>query len=189
MAQETLFQLLSRQPWWLSMLVAAVLYGGVHFIYAPIAPFVALPFAIVAVIIAYKQFRGGGVVNTADRLAALRAMSWENFSLIISEAYRRQGYVVKASTAAAYDFAVTKSSRTTLVQCRRWKVNQVGEGPVKELNDAVGREDAYNGVCIAAGEFSANARAYAAGKPVTLLAGTELANLVGNVKSRRWSGG
>jgi len=190
MAQETLFRILSRQPWWVSALVAAALFGVANLVYAPIAPFIGIPFAAVALYVAFHQLRGGAPVPAAERLAALREMPWENFSLIISEAYRRQGYAVAAAASPGHDYAVTKSGRTTLVQCRRWKVNQVGAGPVRELSDAIDRLEAYHGVCIAAGDFTANAREFAAGRPITLMSGPELAALVATVEktSRRWFG-
>jgi restriction system protein len=186
--KETLFRMLSRQPWWVSLLVAALLFAAAQLVYPPVAPFVALPFAVVAAIIGYRQARSVSPAVAEDRLARLRGMSWENFSLVVSEAYRRQGYAVEPAAGAGHDLRLVRNGRTTLVQCRRWKVNQVGAGPLRELHEAIERLDAYNGVCIAAGEFSANARAFAAGKPITLLDGAALAELVGSVDrgSRRW---
>lgn len=188
MAKESLFQVLSRQPWWLTLLVAVLIFGIVQLVFPPLAPFVALPFAAVAGYLAWRQMRAGPPVTVEERLAALRAMPWENFGLVVSEAYRRQGYAVEESTSAAFDFKLTKKGRITLVQCRRWKVNQVGDGPVRELANAMEKQDAFNCVCISAGEFSANARSFARGKPIALLNGGALAELVGTVekKSRRW---
>ena len=188
MAKRSLFSILSEFPWWLSALVAVLLFGIVQLVFPPLAPFVALPFIAVAAYFAYRQLRGKSPVDAAERLAALRAMPWENFSLVISEAYRRQGYTVEPSASAAFDFTLRKNGRITLVQCRCWKVNQVGAGPLRELDEAIARHDAFNGVCITAGGFSANARAYAAGKPITLLSDAALAELVGTLEktSRRW---
>jgi restriction system protein len=188
MAKRSLFSILSDQPWWVSLLVAAILFGIVQLFLPQLALFVALPFVAVAAYVAYKQLRGRSPVDAGDRLAALREMPWENFGLIISEAYRRHGYTVEESDSTAFDFTLRKNGQVTLAQCRRWKVNQVGIGPVQELYEAMLRIDAFNCVCIAAGEFSAKAREFAAGKPITLLSGAELAELVGVIgkKSPRW---
>lgn len=188
MARQSLFQILSRQPWWLTLLVAVLMFGITQLVYAPLAPFVALPFAAVAGYLAWQQLRAGPPVNLEERLAALRAMPWENFSLVVSESYRRQGYAVEASNSAAFDFRLTRRAQVTLVQCRRWKVNQVGDAPLRELFGAMEKHEAYNCVCITAGEFSRNAREYAAGKPLTLVSGAALAELVGTIekKARRW---
>ncbi len=188
MAKRSLFSILSEQPWWVSLLVAMSVFAITQLIVPQIAPFIALPFVAVAIYIAWKQLRGTSPINVEERLAALRAMPWENFGLIVSEAYRRRGYEVEASESGSFDFTLRKNGQATLVQCRRWKVNQVGIKPVRELHEALNRHDAFNCVCISTGEFSDSAREFAAGKPITLLTGTALVQLVGTIEktSRRW---
>lgn len=178
MAQETLFHILSRQPWWISAVVAAVLFGVTELIYPPVAFFVALPFLLLAGFIGYKQLRGGSEANADEKLTALRDMSWEEFSALVAEAYGRQGYAVAEARDSAYDFELTRGGRRTLVSCRRWKVRSVGAGPLQALAAAVDRVDAFNAICIAAGEFSPNAREYAATQPMTLVSGMALARLI-----------
>ena len=113
-------------------------------------------------------------------------MSWETFSAEVAQAYRRRGYAVAPATVAGYDFTLTKDGHATLLQCRRWKVNQVGEGPVRDLAKAVEASDASRGICLTGGDFTANARKLAAGEPVTLLSGADLVALVGRGKRRWW---
>ncbi len=189
MAKESLFNILSRQPWWVTLLVAFVLFWVAYAVFPPVAPFISLPFVALGCYIAFVQFRQGTPGNAGERLEALRGMSWESFSGAVTAAYRKQGYTVSPATDQGYDFRLVKDSRTTLLQCRRWKVNQVGEGPVRELARAVEREEAARGICLAAGEFSAPARRFAAGEPLTLVSGIELAKLVPQRKKRKWFGG
>lgn len=181
MAKRTLFSILSEQPWWVSLVVAAVLFAIAYQILPQFAPFVALPFVGVAIYVAWQRMRGGSPADAAERLAALREMPWEKFRAAICGAYRRQGYTVEESASGAFDFTLRKNGRITLVQCRRWKVNQVGIGPVRELYEAMSRHEAFNCVCVSAGAFSANAREFAAGKPIVLLSGAALAKLTGNI--------
>src|SRR5437660_491589 len=112
MAQQTLFRILLRQPWWVTLLVAFGLFVIAHAIFPPIAPFMALPFALLAFYIGYRQWRGAAAVGTDERLAQLRAMSWEEFSALVADAYRQQGYDVSKASAAGYDFTLTKAGRT-----------------------------------------------------------------------------
>ena len=184
MAQDTLFNILRRQPWWISLLVAFVLFWIAHAIFPPIAPFIAVPFVVLAVYIAIVQWRRGAPADIGSRLAELRAMSWESFSAAVTDAYRKRGYAVSTSVDAGYDFELVKGSEVILLQCRRWKVNQVGAGPVRELAVAVDRRDARRGICLAAGEFSAPARAVAANEPVLLISGSELVELIGARKKK-----
>ena len=44
--KESLFQILSRQPWWITLLVAFGLFWIAYAIFPPVAPFVALPFLV-----------------------------------------------------------------------------------------------------------------------------------------------
>lgn len=179
MAKESLFNILMRQPWWVTLLVAFVLFWIVYAIFPPVAPFMTLPFVLLAAFIAFKQWRRGSPFDTAETLTTLRAMSWDEFSAVIARSYRRQGYTVAPSQQAGYDFMLTRAGRVTLVQCRRWKVSVVGAGPLRELARAVEREEAAMGICVSAGSFSAPALAVVQTEPVSVMAGDELAQLVG----------
>ena len=189
MAQETLFRILSRQPWWVTLLAGFGIYALARVIYEPIAPFMAVPFVALSVYIGYSQWRGGAVVNAVERLVELRAMSWDAFSTALTDAYRRDGYSVAPADGAGYDFKLEKGARVTLLECRRWKVSQVGAAPVRELAKAVDREEAYKGICVTCSDFTAPARDLATKEPVTLVSGRELVELVGGGKKKRlWFG-
>lgn len=182
---RTLFSILLKQPWWISALVGMAGFGIAQLIFPPVAPWVALPFFIIALYVAYRQLRTVSPGQVDARLQALRELSWESFSKRIADAYRRQGYTVEPAQNvqhAAYDFKLTQNGRVTLLQCRRWKVNQLGIGPLEDLARAVSGSDAYRGICIAAGNVSPNAREFVAGKPITLVTGIELATLMGKIK-------
>jgi restriction system protein len=186
MAQETLFRILSRQPWWITLLVAAGLFWLTYAFFPPIAPFVALPFALLAVYIAIVQWRKGSPSDVEAHLETLRGMSWEDFSALVVKAYKERGYTVLPSEGRGYDFRLSKGGQTILLQCRRWKVNQVGAAPVRELAEAVAASDAYRGICLAAGEFSQPARKLTVDEPVSLVAGADLIELVGEPGKRSW---
>ena len=184
--QTTLFQMLARQPWWITVLVAFAMFWIAYAVFPPVAPFFALPFAVLAIYIGFKQWRSGVPSDPSERLQALRNMSWESFSAAVGDAYRKQGYVVTPSREPGYDFSLAKDGRVTLLHCRRWKVNQVGSDPVRELARAVDRAQAYRGICLATGEFSAPARKIAASEPLALISGTDLVMLIQPGQARRW---
>src|SRR5688572_28596325 len=186
MAQETLFRILSRQPWWITLLVALGLFWITYSIFPPIAPFVALPFVLLAGYIAVVQWRKGSPSDVDKHLETLRGMSWEQFSALVVQAYQERGYTVLPSEGRGYDFKLTKDSQTILLQCRRWKVNQVGAVPVRELAEAVANSDAYKGICLSAGEFSQPALKLTVDEPVSLVSGADLIELVGEPGKTRW---
>ncbi|HJQ62918.1 MAG TPA: restriction endonuclease, partial [Burkholderiales bacterium] len=89
MARQSLFGILSRQPWWVSLLAAMAAFAIAQLIFAPVAPFVALPFIAIAIYLAWRQLRSISPETVEARLAAVRALSWEEFAAIVSDAYRR----------------------------------------------------------------------------------------------------
>ena len=183
---DTLFAILMRQPWWVTLLVGAGLFGLTYALFPPIAPFVAVPFVVLAIYIAFMQWRKGSPSDVGQHLETLRGLSWEAFSAMVVRAYEKRGYAVLSSGGSGYDFKVTKDGQTMLIQCRRWKVNQVGAAPVRELAQAVEKSDAYRGICLSAGEFSQPALKLALDEPVSLVSGADLIELVGEPGKKSW---
>ena len=188
MAKKTLFSILLRSPWWVSVLAGALLAAIAYQFFPLVAPYVALPFLVIAVYVGWRQLCTPGATNTADMLGRLRAMSWENFSAVIHEAFRRDGYSVTEIAGGAADLELRKNGRVSVVTCKRWKVAQTGVGPLRELFDAMRARDAHECIYVAAGDFTANARAFATEKKIRLLSDAELAGLVARVErgQRRW---
>ena len=180
---RTLFNVLLEQPWWISALVGLAFFAIARAVFEPVAPWVALPFLVIAAVVGWKQMRTVSPGQVDARLQALRNMHWENFRSVIIQAYQREGFEVIAVKADAYDFRLTRNSRVTLLQCRRWKVNQLGVGPLQDLVKIMTKEDASSGICITAGSASPNAAKFAAANAIAIVSGAELAALVGNVKS------
>ncbi len=184
MAQQsrTLFNILLEQPWWISALVGVAFFGIARAVFEPVAPWVALPFLIIAGVVGWKQMRTVSPAQVDERLQALCEMPWEAFSTHITCAYQREGYTVAAAQSGAYDFTLTRNGRVTLLQCRSWKVNQMGVGPLQELAKAITAQEAANGICITTGVISPKAAEFAAAYPLTIVSGVALAALAGKIK-------
>ena len=157
MAKQTLFAVLSRAPWWVSVIAAGALFASVRLI-APdmVAAAAALPFLAIAGYAGWLQLRAPSVGNIDEILARVRGMPWENFSAIAAEAFRRDGYAVTEVFTGAVDLKLEKSGRVTLVNCKRWKVAQTGIGPLRELHEAKKAIDASYCMYVTAGDFTAN---------------------------------
>lgn len=180
---ETLFQVLLRQPWWVSFAVATVVYIITQFIFPPVALFVAFPFMALSVYIRYKQATGAAPVNVPEKLAALRDLSWDEFSTRLTRGYEKLGYTVAPSKDSDVDFTLTKEGRVTLLQCRRWKAGETGVGPIRALDAAMKKAEAWSGVSVSATSFTSAAREYAAGRPIELLEHAELIKVLAGVRS------
>jgi len=186
---ETLFAMLSRQPWWISVAVGAALFAITRlFLPDIVAAASALPFLGIACYAGWRQMRAPGAGNLAETLDKIRGMPWENFSAVISEAFRRDGYAVTEVFKGAVDLKLEKNGRITVVNCKRWKVAQTGIGPLRELVEAKKAHDADDSIYVSAGDFTANAREFATANSIRLLQDAPLAELVARVEraKRGW---
>jgi restriction system protein len=182
MNQNSLFAILLRSPWWVSGGIAAVLFTAARIVlpeqYGLYAFFVALPFFVIAVHVAWKQLRAPSESTIAAAMEAVRGMSWNDFSAAVEGAYQGEGYTVARVATAGADFELAKGGRTTLVSCKRWKVARTGIEPLRELDAAKEAREAHEAVYIATGEVTENARSYAAEKKIHVLHDAELMKLV-----------
>jgi restriction system protein len=178
LSENSLFAILLRSRWWVSLLVALGAFGLVRlFLPDGYALFAALPFIVIAVMAMWRQLR----VPSGPRLDAaidkLRAMTWEEFARALEQGYRRQGYSVKRVEGAA-DFELEKAGRLSLVAAKRWKASSTGVEPLKELVAARKAREAGECVYVLAGEMTQNAQGFAKNTNIKWMRGAELVKLV-----------
>jgi len=180
--RNSLFAILLRSPWWVAALAAAGTFGVARlFLPTEFAVFAASPFALIGAYVAWKQLRAPSGRSIAATLERLRGMSWDEFSVAIEEAYRRDGYTVKRLAAgrnAGADYELVHGAHSTLLACKRWKATRTGIEPLRELEEARRLHEATSCVYVATGEVTAQARAFAAERNIRVLEGAELASRV-----------
>jgi len=180
MHDNSLFAILLRSPWWISLLVAVATGVASRFVLVKFdmperyAIFVALPFLVISSVAGWKQLRAPSAERIEGDLEKLRALSWEDFAAKLEAAYRREGYEVKRISGAA-DLEAEKAGRVLLVSGKRWKAQRTGVEPLRELDALRQRREAAGAVYVAAGEITDTARAYAAKSGITLLESAALA--------------
>jgi restriction system protein len=186
MARDSLFAVLLRSPWWISIALAAgiVALGRlvVPEVYALYAFFAALPFIVIGCVAGWRQLRAPSAARVAGTLEAVRAMSWEDFSSALTDALRDDGYAVSRFTGAAADFELAKAGRISLVGCKRWKAARTGVDPLRDLHDAKRAREAHECIYVATGEITDGARAFALERNIRLIHGPELAKLLPRVR-------
>jgi restriction system protein len=179
MHRNSLFALLLRSPWWISFVVAIGLFAVARLfvpeIYAVVVP---IPILVVGCVAAWRQLRAPSAARVAQRLEALRAMSWREFAAALESAYQRKGYAVKRLSGDAADFELRREGERTLVSAKRWKAARTGIEPLRELAAAGGRDAVIARLYIAAGDSTDQARAFASGKGIRIVEGAELAALL-----------
>jgi restriction system protein len=173
---NSLFGILLRSPWWVSILLALGAFAALRIFFEPgLAAFAALPFMAIGTYGAWKQLRRPGAKRIAATLGRARALPWEGFCTALEEGFRREGYGVQRQ---GDELQLTRSGRVTLVACKRWKAVRTGVDPLREFDAASGERGAHERVYVAAGEVTDTARAFAAQKQIRLLQDEELAKLL-----------
>jgi restriction system protein len=119
-------------------------------------------------------------------LDTLRAMSWREFEHLVADAYRRLGFNVQETTQSGADGGVDlllrRDGRLSLVQCKLWRTQRVGVPTIREQFGLLTHLQADNSIIVTAGDFTSEARAFASGKPIELVAGPDLLVLVQSVQ-------
>ena len=177
--ENSLFAILLRARWWVSLAVAAGVFFLARLFVPPVyAAFVPLPFLVIAGVALWRQLQQPSARKVAARLEALRAMPREEFAAALERGFRREGYGVTRLRGDAADLEITLSGRVSLVDSRRWKATRTGVEPLREFHALGQKRDVQGLVYIATGEVTANARAFAREKMIRLVEAEELARLV-----------
>jgi len=182
MAQGSLFAILLRSPWWISLGITALIVLAArtslpqpYFVFGAMG---ALPFVVICCIAGWRQLRAPSPARVAATLQAAGAMSWRDFASAVEAAYAQDGYAVTRLAGPAADFAVQKAGRTTLVSCKRWKAASVGTEALRELSAAQQQQDASASLVISLGHLSDAAQRFAQERGISVMQGPALALLL-----------
>lgn len=102
------------------------------------------------------------------------------FEALVLEMYRRLGWTVRdtpRSNDGGVDGYLTRERYTLVLQCKRQKGN-VGEPVVRDLYGSCMHESAAGAVVVTTGGFTESAKAWAKGKPITLVDRSKLMEMV-----------
>ncbi|QCS65790.1 restriction endonuclease [Achromobacter denitrificans] len=187
MSQNSIFAVLLRSPWWMSAGVAVLLSAGgfaaLPLEYAAMGVFAAVPFAVIAIMAAYKQLRAPSDTRVQAVATAAAGMSWTDFARTVEAGFRRDGCEVERLQVAGADFALSKDGHVAIVSAKRWKAAHVGVEPLRELQAERERRGAREAIYIALGDVSDKALQYARAQGVSLMTAPELTKLLRDLKT------
>ena len=180
MAKNSLFAILLRSPWWVSAGIALLL-GLLSFALLPdqyrvVGALSGLPFVVVAVIAARRQWHLPSAARVAQTQQALATMAWPAFAALLEQAFRRDGYTVQRGKTAGVDFELERQGRRMLVSARRWKSAHTGLEVLRTLQAAREASDAPDALVIGLGAIGDNARPFAAEHRIAVWQAAELAH-------------
>jgi restriction system protein len=182
MAENSLFAILLRKPWWISMAIATVVALLARLLlpdkYAVAGMLGCLPFVVIAGMAAWRQRGLPSAAQSEQWLQRLRAMNARELSAAVEAAYRHQGFEVEAIKSPGAELALRRHDQTTLLGLRRWKAASTGVEPLRELQAAMKKHDADAGIFLAGGEVGDKARAFAREAGIALVDAAQLVRLL-----------
>jgi restriction system protein len=115
-------------------------------------------------------------------LDSIRLLTWQDFELLVAQAYRRKGFQViengQRGADGGIDLIISKEGQTHIVQCKQWRTQKIGVKVVREMFGVLTAEVASTVIIICCGDFTADALNFANHKPIELINGKQLAELV-----------
>lgn len=109
-------------------------------------------------------------------------LNWREFEMIVGEAMRHQGFTVTERGGdgpdGGVDLDLRKDGEKYLVQCKHWRTMKVGLAVVREFFGAMAAEGAVGGFVVTSGSFTEEAKAFAEGRNIRLVAAAELSNWI-----------
>ena len=180
MAKNSVFAILLRSPWWVSVGIAMLL-GLLGFALLPdqfrvFGAVSGLPFAVVGAVAARRQWHLPSAARIAQTQQALAAMAWPAFAVLLEQAFQRDGYTVQRGKAAGVDFELERQGRRMLVCARRWKSARTGLEALRPLQAAREASEAQDALYIGLGPLSDNAQPFAARHRIAIWQAAELAH-------------
>ena len=208
---EDLFGIAAALPWWAGVILGAVAYAVLHrFAVAEVAT-TATPGQIGQMVVgqmtkslAYAGqfiipvlFLAGAAAShlgrrKRERLVSdsaqglpgqtLRGMNWQEFELLVGEAFRLTGYSVAETGGGGadggVDLVLKKGGELFLVQCKQWRAFKVSVTTVRELYGVMAARGAAGGFVVTSGAFTNDAQAFAEGRNIELIDGSALEAMI-----------
>ncbi len=211
----------SKLPWWANLVLALLSYLVLHGIASrPLAPVatspgqmgdvvvkgfittaaffgqLVLPFAFIfGAVLSFISARRQKKLydKVAAQPAAIHDLVWQDFERLLSEHFRRQGFLVTREGGngpdGGIDLVLRLGQEVHLVQCKHWKAYKVGVQLVRELYGVMAAKGAAGGYFVTSGEYTDDAKSFAKGLNLTLIDGRKLHEIIGNVRDAVGGGG
>ena len=158
------------------LLTVLAMFGQIIF------PFAFVVGALISGINSLKQKYLYNKVEARTDVSALNEMTWEDFEMLVSEYYRRQGFKVSREGGngpdGGIDLVLRRDEELHLVQCKQWRAYKVGVQPVREFYGVMAAKGAAAGYFVTSGLFTADAENFVQGLNLELINGENLRKMI-----------
>ncbi len=200
--EDNLFYVIFRRtPTWATAAIVIVSYPVLRYLLpvlthgslwalvgSSFAPWLTFAMALFALYAEADKHKRRQLLKQQTSLDTLRDMTWKELELLVGEAYRQQGYWVEEKGGSGpdggVDVVLRRNGETTLVQCKQWRKHSVSVTIARELYGVMASKRASGGIVVTCGDFTPDALAFARGKPLELVDGKALLELVRQVQGR-----
>jgi restriction system protein len=172
MAENSLFAILMRNPWWISLLIVIIfcllclaLLPKNLVIFGMMGTF---PFFITGVIAFKRQWGKPSPAKLQAELERLSALSWRDFSAELEAKFVKQGFEVSRLNSGVADFKLEKSGHITLVTAKRYKAATHGLEALQALVTQQEAQAADKAMYVCLSPVTAQAAKFAKEKGVVL---------------------
>jgi restriction system protein len=198
------FDLLMSLPWQVGLATGILIWATAPYaagFFANASPLFAISHqAVIGVlrILSYLCFgaatgsflRGRFVAHHFDQqrsLEDLRRLTWQQFEVMVGEAFRRTGYGVvetgKGGADGGVDLVLKKAGQRFLVQCKHYRSTRVGVTIVREIYGVVAARRAEGAFVVTTGSFTKEATEFARSLPIELIDGARLEAMVREINA------
>ncbi len=181
MAQNSLFAILLRSSWWLSVIIgllliaASLLIAGGKYLIVGITA--ALPFLGIGAYSAYQQLQRPSSNRVIEVVEQARSMPAADVARRIATAYEAERYSTEVFKPDGADLVMTRGGRVIVLSTKRFKAANTGIEPLKKLITAGQKAEAGGHLYVTLGEVSDTARKYARDNYIDLIDAEALAAL------------
>lgn len=129
-----------------------------------------------------RQLQMAAAMSPNPMLTPLNRLTWPQFELLASRAFRNRGFLVGSEGARSSDgttnLVLRKSGEYFLVHCQDWRTPMVEVGVARELHNAVRARHAAGGFILTTGQFTRETLAFASGRNLQLIDGATLRDML-----------
>jgi restriction system protein len=110
----------------------------------------------------------------------LKKLEWKRFEQLIEAYFAQTGWRTRPNRTGAdggvdvHLFRPDQNKPAAVVQCKAWITYTVGVKPVRELFGVMASDGVPEGFFVTTGDYTGEARSFAAGKSMTLIDGRDL---------------
>lgn len=202
---ESIVEWLTQFPWWISVVLSATAFLCFKFIVPAIdfqswvlksiagaAPTIAYFLAFILLAPApfsyFNSLRKKKLLDKQKDIDSIKSLAWKEFEELIAEAYCRKGYSVVENydigPDGGVDLVLKKDGNMFLVQCKQWRSYKVDVRVVREMYGVMTAKQANGVIIITSGLFTQEAKNFAVDKPIDLVEGKQVVDLIRSVKTK-----